>query len=179
MVKFISLCLSFIGPFYSFSQLRTSSSFQIIENVWIFVTLDVLHVCIFPNNHFSQTIYWIILFFSCLAMAPFCWFLFPNCCFLLMNIICSVISWRILKCLSCCSVLFTSSSMNLSLECWCCWLPYSVLLFVYFGILVSRFISRFSPSHLWFPRPAEDGLPRLPSIPPIPPSSTQPLSLHK
>lgn len=69
--------------------------------------------------------------------------------------------------------------MNLSLECWCCWLPSSVLVFMYSGILVYKFISRFPLSLLWFPRPAENRPPRLPSVSPIPPSSAWPLSLYK
>ena len=90
--------------------------------------------------------------------------------FFLMNIICSIISLRILKFFLVVSILFIwheSVSGVLMLL-----LPSSVLVFMYSGILVYKFISRFSLSLLWFPQPAENRLPRLPSVSPIPPSST-------
>ena len=105
------------------------------------------------------------------------YFLFAVCVFFLMNIICSIISLRILKFFLVVSILFIwheSVSGVLMLL-----LPSSVLVFMYSGILVYKFISRFSLSLLWFPQPAENRLPRLPSVSPIPPSSTWPLSLYK
>ena len=51
------------GPFNSFSQLRTSSPFQIIENIWIFGILDVSHMYVFSQIIISPQIVVEVYFF--------------------------------------------------------------------------------------------------------------------